>query len=304
MNKVSVIIPTWNRAEETERAVQSVLHQTYQNFEVIIADDGSTDSTPLKFKDYPDPRVHYLQLEHSGLPAVPRNAALRQAQGEFAAFLDSDDEWLPDKLDRQLEVFIKDPEVGMVCSNARVRHGKMTEPGSLFHTETIGSQAWPLAELVKTNIIIASSLLVIRLSVIEAGGFPQDPVFRAIEDYALWLRLAVKIKLFYLAEPLLIYADVGDSLRSLQRKGDQPLGLLRMFDELAIFMKSEPAAVQKNLNIRRVGCLKNLLRIASENRKIKDVIYCARRILTLEPGNIQNYGLICSGILRAITSAS
>jgi len=304
MPHLSVIIPTWNRASETERAVQSVLSQTFQDFEVIIADDGSTDSTPLKFKDCPDPRVHYLQLEHSGLPAVARNAGLQQAQGEYAAFLDSDDEWLPYKLERQVEFLQQNPEIGMVCANAWIRRENIATPVTIFHAETIGSQEWPLAELVKTNIIITSSLMANRQSILAAGGFPQDPIFKAIEDYALWLRLTVKNRLYYLAEPLLFYADVGNSIRSQQRIEDNTKGLKRLFDELAIYTRSEPSPVKKNISIRQAGCLKDQMRIVSAKGKIKEVVNVAKQILALEPGNIGNYKLILISIFQALQQSN
>ena len=267
MTRVSVIIPTWNRVVETERAVQSVFNQTFQDLEIIVADDGSTDSTSLRFQDYPDPRLHYLRLEHSGLPAVARNAALHMAQGELAAFLDSDDEWLPDKLERQLAVLDHNPEVGMICTNAWIRRGITVESGSYFHTSTIRSQVWPLAELVKFNIVITSSMLVNRQAVISAGEFPQDPIFRAIEDYALWLRLAIPFGLYYLAEPLVIYTDAGNSIRTMQRQEDELKGMMRIFDGLIPLTSAEPAAVKNNLNIRRARFLKSLLKIRIDPSK-------------------------------------
>ena len=300
MTHVSVIIPTWNRVVETGRAVLSVLNQTFQDFEVIIADDGSTDSTPAKFAHYPDPRVHYMQLEHSGLPAVARNAALHQAQGEYAAFLDSDDEWIPTKLERQLAFMQNNPLIGMVCTNARIRRENTSEPGPMFHAETIGSQEWSLTELVRTNIIITSSLLANKKSILAAGGFPADPMYRAIEDYALWLRLALNNRLYYMAEFLLFYTDSGASIRSLVKMEEYLKGLLRLFEELAINTKSEPPAVQQNIKIRIAGCLRDLRRIASANGKKNDVINHSLRLLKLEPGNIQNYGFFYESMIRAI----
>ena len=129
---ISVIIPTYNRGEKVLRAVDSALKQTYVNIEVLVVDDGSTDETPGILKNHLDKRVHYFRLPHSGHPSVPRNYALEKASGELVAFLDSDDEWLPEKLALQIAVINKFPEVGLVCSNA-FKINEQTQISEKFH---------------------------------------------------------------------------------------------------------------------------------------------------------------------------
>lgn len=118
---VSVIIPTYNRAHLVARAIQSVLNQTYQDFEIIIVDDASTDNTEEVVKSFNDKRVGYMQLnENSGTSAVPRNTAIKTARGKYIAFQDSDDEWLPEKLKKQVKVFKNVlAEVGIVYTDMR-----------------------------------------------------------------------------------------------------------------------------------------------------------------------------------------
>ncbi len=115
--KVSVIIPTYNRADLLPRAIDSVLNQTYRDLELIIVDDGSTDNTKEIVEKYQkkDERIKYLWEENSGGPARPYNLALKQCQGEFIAFLDSDDVWLPEKLERQINFIEKNRIMGCMC---------------------------------------------------------------------------------------------------------------------------------------------------------------------------------------------
>src|SRR4030043_1337098 len=109
MNKaaptVSVIIPTYNRAHLVGRSIRSVLNQTYQDLEVIVVDDGSKDNTAEIVRGITDPRIVFLKHEKNRGVSAARNTGLKAARGKYIAFQDSDDEWLPQKLEKQLELF-------------------------------------------------------------------------------------------------------------------------------------------------------------------------------------------------------
>src|SRR5262245_61054408 len=111
---ISVILPTYNRAALLPRAVQSAIAQTYQNFELIIVDDGSTDDTPTIIRTFTDPRIVGVRRSHAGAAAA-ENAGLARARGQFIGFLDDDDEWLSGKLAAQMLAFTQaGPETGIV----------------------------------------------------------------------------------------------------------------------------------------------------------------------------------------------
>lgn len=115
---VSVIIPTHNRANLIGKAIDSVLDQTCQDFEIIVIDDGSTDNTAEIVKGFDDFKIHYISHELNRGTSAARNTGIKASRGEYIALLDSDDEWLPEKLDRQVEVLQDEPsEVGVVYSD-------------------------------------------------------------------------------------------------------------------------------------------------------------------------------------------
>ena len=103
---VSVIIPTYNRSSFLKEAIQSVLNQSYNNFEIIVIDDGSEDETEKVIQSFNDSRIKYLKREHTGSPAFIRNQGMKIAKGEYIAFLDSDDLWFPHKLKMQINSFV------------------------------------------------------------------------------------------------------------------------------------------------------------------------------------------------------
>jgi GT2 family glycosyltransferase len=189
---VSVIIPTYNRLPLLREAVDSVLAQTCTDWELIIADDGSTDGTPAYLEDLrrDDPRIVPLLLDHTGLIPVVRNAGVAASRGWWLAFLDSDDWWLPGKLMTQLDHLAREPR----CRWSYTGY---------FHTDVRGTavehlapaipqpvSGW-IAEPIITFTLAASitTLLVQRSFLLEVGGF--DPELRLRSDYDLVLRLAV-----------------------------------------------------------------------------------------------------------------
>lgn len=246
---VSAIIPTYNRAASVCRAIESVLQQSYTPVEVLVCDDGSTDATieTIQRRFAEQPRVQVLALPHSGLPAVARNAGLRAAQGEWIAFLDSDDQWHSDRLEIQVAVLQVPPEVGLVCSNARLEG----LPHNYFsHPPRVGRGG--LADLLRDNFIIASSVLVRRELLARVGGFCEDQRLRAVEDYDLWLRVAASAGVRYVDAPLVSYHDDPEqSLRGEISRGQYREGLALIYHTIEEWTR------QRNvLTAEAKGCLR------------------------------------------------
>jgi glycosyltransferase involved in cell wall biosynthesis/predicted SAM-dependent methyltransferase len=210
MARVSVIIPTYNRFRLLCRAVESVLKQSYQDHEVIVVDDGSDDETADEFPRW-FPSAEYLRISHSGSPAIARNAGIRIAKGEYLAFLDSDDQWLPEKLALQVEALDTNPKAGLVCSNAFVIHQDSESPSCPHLAADQGKSGHVLQALVKDNFVIASTAIVRRSVLNQVGTFAEETALQAVEDYDLWLRIATASEIAYLPQALAIYRDIPSS---------------------------------------------------------------------------------------------
>ncbi len=223
---VSVIIPTWNRAHTIVDAVKSVLQQTVPVLEILICDDGSTDNTAELLRLLNDGRIKIIGGLRAGRPAIPRNRGIRAAQGEWIAFLDSDDTWIPEKLEHQFQALQKQ-QTKASCTNAwRVVPAKGPVSAYLsFQSERIS-----LGTLLKTNYVICSSVLVSKSLLEEVGGFPEDERLKAIEDFGLWLRVATKTQFAYCQEPLVNYTDdAANSIRVDAREAVQRENVMRNY---------------------------------------------------------------------------
>jgi len=197
---VSVIIPTYNRAQIIGRAIESALNQTYQNIELIIIDDGSTDNTMEVIKKYRswDKRVKYICHEKNRGGSAARNTGIKIALGKYIAFLDSDDEWLPKKLEKQI-IKMKDLPFdiwgGIYCgfyyiTNRKYKIIKATKKGILKK------------EILKKEVDTggASTILLTRNTVNEIGLF--DESFKRHQDWEYLIRFFRYYKLYSLEEPL------------------------------------------------------------------------------------------------------
>ena len=194
--EVSVIIPTYNRSAYIGEAIRSVQAQSYPRVEIIVADDGSTDRTADIVAGFGD-AVRYISLPHSGQPAVARNRALREASGEFIAFLDSDDQFLPDKLTLQVASFEQHPEVGLVYSNGHFFRDDPAQPTGYVLDGMPTPSGEILSELLRGNFL-ASPVVLLRRSCLDVvSPFDEDPRLFVAEDYELWLRISAHFPAIY-----------------------------------------------------------------------------------------------------------
>lgn len=199
---VSIILPTFGRLKYLRPTVASVDRQTLEDWEFIIADDGSDEATRAYLRSLEgDRRIKLVWLTHTGVPAIVRNAALREARGKYVAFLDSDDLWAPEKLSRQVETLRARP----ACRWCYTAVSHIDGSGQPLPEPVFG--AWlpcdgaVFERLVSGPVVIRTpSVLAARELVARAGGF--DETIRSGEDYDLWLRLALASDVALLDEPL------------------------------------------------------------------------------------------------------
>ena len=220
---VSVIIPTHNRVDSCIRAIESALAQTLPPLEVIVCDDRSTDGTESAISALAanDERVRYVRRTSGPRgPGATRNHGLSEARGEFVAFLDDDDEWFAEKLDRQVPVLIKSG--GLVASNA------IRSAGGTYFADSTDDQI-ERSELLKHNPLILSSVIVGKAQILACGAFSERASLIAIEDYDLALRLGDKgVPMVRLGAPLLHYSDTGNERLS-GRSARVDLAIARLF---------------------------------------------------------------------------
>ncbi len=190
---VSVVISTYNIEKYIESTLLSVINQTYQNLEILIIDDSSTDST-LKIIERlaaSDDRIKYIKINHTGEPAIPRNIGIREAAGEFIAFLDHDDIWVKNKLEQQIKYFKKFPDAVFIYS-ASVSFGDVNIFSPLYEVlPLIFRAAKSKDDLIKIGNTITCSSVIVKAKYLKmTGGFDEDPKLRGIDDYDLWIRLS------------------------------------------------------------------------------------------------------------------
>ncbi|GAB4563075.1 MAG: hypothetical protein Kow0047_11630 [Anaerolineae bacterium] len=217
---VSVVIPVYNRIEYLGQTIESVLGQTYRDFEVIIIDDGSTEDVAGFVRRYQDERIRFVRQENRG-NAAARNHGFRLSRGQFIAFLDSDDAWKPEMLEQCVERLTQADDVGVVYArwidvDAR---GEPIQPQPQ-HKALRGN---PLVDLVMGVPIFPSAAVIRRPWLERCGGFDE-----ALDDWDLWLRLALAGCQFACIEtPLVLYRRHGGSFsHQLERRREVHFGTL------------------------------------------------------------------------------
>ncbi len=190
---ISVIIPSYNSEKYISETIHSVLNQTYQRFEILVVDDSSEDSTCEVVKKIAakDKRINIFKIEHSGAPSIPRNFGIKKANGELIAFIDSDDLWVKNKLERQLKYFKRFPELIFVYSMS-VTFGDVSIFSSYYEVLPLTFRAAHTRnDLINGgNSIPLSTVMVWTNKLREINGFDEDPELNIGEDYDLWIRLS------------------------------------------------------------------------------------------------------------------
>jgi len=213
--KFSIIIPTYNRAVLLDRCLQSLVNQTYKDFEVIVCDDGSTDNTREITEKYADNlHIQYIWAENWGGPARPRNKGIAKAQGDWICFLDSDDWWKPNKLEAclpHLEDFDFIYHDLKVVNTSSLRMKKRLNARKLYSDIA--------KDLIVNGNTICNSTVVVRKKIIDnVGLISEDKDLIAVEDYDYWIRIAQYTNKFLYIPLILGFYWVGSNNISINNK--------------------------------------------------------------------------------------
>lgn len=252
--RVSVIIPTFNRAWALQRAVDSVLAQNYPDVELIVVDDGSTDKTPALLNAYGS-SVRVIRRENQGVSAA-RNTGIRAASGALIALLDSDDEWLPEKLSRQVAFMAENPEL-LICQTEEIwiRNGVRVNP-KRKHRKRSGMIFEPSLALC----LVSPSAVMMRRELFDRVGY-FDESLPACEDYDLWLRVGSRFPVGLLDDALIVKHGGHDDQLSAEPGLDRYriASIRKLLDEGELTPDQESASrkmLRRKCRIYATGCRK------------------------------------------------
>ncbi len=239
---VSVIIPTYNQANFIDKAIESVLQQTYQDFEIIVINDGSTDNTEEIIRGFEDKRVKYIKKykKNRGI-SIARNIGIKVARGKYIALLDSDDEWLPEKLDKQIKI-LQDgsPELGVVYSNLCYIDKKGKNMNKLRNPKKEG---YIYKDLLGGNYVGTPSTLLIRKECFNRVGLFDD-LLNSQEDWDMWIRIAKYYRFALIKIPLVKYRLHSNQLS--KNLGVKIITANRILVKYANELKKRPRAHSKH----------------------------------------------------------
>ena len=251
---VSVIIPTYNRGWIVRDAIDSVLGQTYADFELIVVDDGSTDRTPQILDAYGD-RLRVIRQANQGVSAA-RNRGIGDSSGPLIALLDSDDIWLPGKLSVQVDFFIKNPEA-LICQTEEIwiRNGVRVNPGKRHH-----KPSGMIFERSLELCLVSPSAVMVRRELFEKVGL-FDENLPACEDYDLWLRVGCWFPVHLINKPLMIKRGGHEDQLSRQSSLDRYRirSLVKLIESGRLTLPQRNASVialRKKCAVYANGCLK------------------------------------------------
>ena len=289
----SVVIPTYNCAGLLERALLSVLKQTDQDFEIIVVDNSSTDDTRQVLEAIDDTRLSVLTVNNHGVIAYSRNIGISRARGKWIAFLDSDDVWLPEKLEKVRSKISEYPDAILICHDERqVVDGKIRK--ILHHAPSISNIYQSL--LFYGNCLSTSAVTLKKDIALQTGGFSERKDFIAVEDYEYWIRLANKGRLYFI-NTVLGEWHVHESNVSNNAEIYANAYIRVSEHHLGLWLKEYPES--ENRVRRRKGLIWAVAGHALlKEREFSKAIAYSRRAISLNPFNWKPWAVFWLSVMR------
>jgi glycosyltransferase involved in cell wall biosynthesis len=239
---VDIIIATYNRKNSLLEALKSVQNQSFSNWQCWIAEDGETQDKLEIIKPFlEDNRFKYLPGIHAGVPAIPRNRAIRKGTGKYVAILDDDDLWLPEKLERQVEFAKSHPNCALLGCNALRWTETEKWDNSPLYFKNYKERKINYKAMVRQNYIVHSSAMLKRTALEQAGLYNEtlDPPIG--EDYELWLRVGALDEIWVLAEPYVVYRQTPSTYYSKLNRSQNYKAAANIFESALKGVKNKPS---------------------------------------------------------------
>jgi len=266
-SEFSVVITVYNKEKYIARVIESVLSQTFQDFEVIVVDDGSTDGSRDAILSFDDSRIKYVHQDNSGLPAAARNKGMDLSRGRYIALLDGDDYWHKDKLMRCKEVLDKMPEVSLVSHNIAFMY-----KGKALRIVKFGPYVKRMYDkLLFEGNCLGPSAVVIRREVFFDDGFRfnEDKSLFALEDYEYWMQLSRKHRFYFIPDVLGYYTATDCGAFSKDTDGNA-MNLLLLLDTHFAKLDTTGKNIRKIWMRRRASAMCGAGRMYNHLHKFED----------------------------------
>jgi glycosyltransferase involved in cell wall biosynthesis len=291
---VAAVVPAYNAAELLPRCIESILSQTVPVAEVIVVDDGSTDTTRQVAESF-GPPVKCISRPNTGLPGA-RNSGIRAATSEWIAFLDADDCWLQKKIEQQLNAAAEHPECALLYSDATV----VLPDGSIagnFLSDKGPVNGWAFDRLLESCFVLPSTVMARRSVLLDAGLFNES--LRRVEDYELWLRLAQEHQFCMVPDSLTLYERQPDSL-------SRNVAAMLMAETEVL----EPLLDRKLTPSQRASLKKRLARTYFDlsyeirDRDGRQAVSLAWQSLRTDPSRLGSVKLLAASMIAALKTSS
>lgn len=295
MPSVSIVVPTYNHAPFLKRAIESVMSQTFSDWELVIINNFSTDNTIEVVESFKDERIKLINFRNDGIIAASRNRGIQNSNSEYIAFLDSDDIWYPSKLEKCMNL-IHEKELGLICHDEY-----LVEDGTIHRTLHYGPEENAAYRnlLYRGNCVSTSATIVKKKALLDVNCFSESPEFNTSEDYDLWLKLSKSgIKMGFTTEVLGEYTH---------HSSNNSAGVKRHFDAIMTVTKThfeESSDITNPIQNRlRMGTiLYGAARLASKQNMFSLALKYFARALFLNPINPRIYAGIALALLQFMSS--